>query len=356
MLNTAPCGPREVLILLEEMYELRMPVFLWGKPGIGKSQIVHHFVTKHDMHLVDLRLTTLESVDLRGLPRVDNELKQTIWMRPEFFPVEDKPTVIFLDELTAAEPRIQASSYQLILDRRIGSHVLPPSAWVVGAGNGLDDGSISYGMGDALADRFMHVNVVANAQDWITWSLDNNIHPAVTTFIRMKPECLDSSQGVDNTEQLVRPSPRSWERVSHVLHKTSGKTAKSLAVNGLVGEGVATQFFHTMDEIGQVPPFDVLLKMRPKDAARAVPKTLAALYGFTYGAVAYVKQIEEMEWVIRVQDALTEIQDENPRAEIQTLGMELLLAKAASLKVMSRLAESQAYRSVYQAKSREIVN
>lgn len=354
MLNTVPCGPRAVLPLLKEMYELRKPVFLWGKPGIGKSDVVREFATQNDMRLIDLRLTTLESVDLRGLPWIDGEHKQTAWMRPEFFPVDDEPTVIFLDELTAAEPRIQASSYQLVLDRCVGSHVLPPSAWVIGAGNGLDDSSISYGMGAALADRFLHVNMIANSQDWVAWALEHDVHPSVVTFIRLKPECLDSSQSVAGSEQLVTPSPRSWECVSRILKQVKNKSVQSLAINGLVGEGVAVQFIHTMEEIGQVPPMDALLKMAPGKAANSIPGSLSALYGFIYSAVACMERLSHMEWLIFVLDALARVRDGNPRAEIQSLGMELLLEKASRLKLMDQLVRSRAYTSAYKQKASQL--
>ena len=356
MLNMVPCGPRAVLPLLKEMYQLRQPVFLWGKPGIGKSDVVREFAAENDMRLIDLRLTTLESVDLRGLPWIDGQGKQTVWMRPEFFPVDETPTVIFLDELTAAEPRIQASSYQLILDRCVGPHVLPSSAWVIGAGNGVEDGAISYGMGAALADRFLHVNMVANSQDWVAWALDNNVHPSVVTFIRLKPECLDSSQGVPNSDQLVNPSPRSWARVSRILKQVKSRSVQSLAISGLVSEGVAVQFLHTMEEVGQVPPIDALLKMKPDRAASRVPGTLSALYGFTYSAVAYMEKLDQMEWLILTLEALARIQDSHPRAEIQSLGMELLIEKASRRNLMDQLVRSAAYSSAYKKKAAQLSN
>ncbi|MGH7743746.1 MAG: AAA family ATPase [Candidatus Dormibacteria bacterium] len=338
------------------MYQLKKPVFLWGKPGIGKSDLVREFAAESNMRLIDLRLTTLESVDLRGLPWIDNERMQTVWMKPEFFPTADIPTVVFLDELTAAEPRIQASSYQLILDRCVGSHVLPPSAWVIGAGNGLEDGAISYGMGAALADRFLHVNMVANPQDWIAWALDHDVHASVVTFIRLKPECLDSSQGIGGSEQMITPSPRSWEYVSRILKQAKSKSVQSLAISGLVGEGVAVQFLHTMEEVGQIPPIDALLKMTPSKAASRIPGTLSALYGFTYSAVAYVEKRDQMEWLILALEAMTKMQDSHPRAEIQSLGMELLLEKASRRKLMDQLVRSTAYTSTYKRKATELSN
>lgn len=331
-------------------------MFLWGKPGIGKSDVIRAFAAETNMRLIDLRLTTLESVDLRGLPWINADRNQTTWMKPEFFPDDDVPSIIFLDELTAAEPRIQASSYQLILDRCIGSHFLPPSAWVVGAGNGLDDGAISYGMGAALADRFLHVNMVANAQDWLSWALERDIHASVITFIRLKPECLDSSQGTPSSDQLIHPSPRSWEGVSQVLKKTKSSSVQSLAISGLVGEGVAVQFLHTMEEIGQIPPIDRLLRMTPEKASSRIPATLSALYGFTYGAVAYVDSLDQMEWLVLTLEAITKIEDNHPRAEIQSLGMELLLEKAARRNLMDSLSHSKAYRSAYKQKATTLAN
>ena len=225
---------------------------------------------------------------------------------------------------------------------------------MIGAGNDPGDRSISYGMGAALADRFLHVNMVANSQDWVAWALERDVHPSVVTFIRLKPECLDSSQGMAGSEQLVTPSPRSWECVSRILKQVKNKSVRSLAINGLVGEGVAVQFFHTMEEIGQVPPLDALLKMTPTKAASSIPCSLSALYGFTYSAVACMEKLSHMEWLISVLDALTKVRDGNPRAEIQSLGMELLLEKASRLKLMDRLVRSAAYTSGYKQKASEL--
>ncbi len=356
MLNSAPCSPKEVARLLPTAYELRMPAFLWGKPGIGKSGLIRQFAEQNRMDLIDLRLTTLESCDLRGLPRVNHESGQTEWMRPEFFPEIEAPIVIFLDELTAAEPRLQASAYQLILDRCIGKHRLPDQAWVVGAGNAPEDGAVSYGMGTALADRFLHVNVVANPDDWLSWAVDNSVAPEILAFICVRPEMLDSSGGQAQTEQLVTPSPRSWERVSRILQSNKDQRVQSLAVNGLVGEGVAVQFFHTLEEIGQLPPIEKLMRMRPQDAARQVPETLPSLYGLAYSLVRYSTDLSHFERSIELLNAMSELGGDLPRREIQALGMELLLGKAGRTNLFAALTSSSTYLNVYRGKAQELVS
>jgi hypothetical protein len=356
MLNTLPSSPKESLRFLPTAYELRMPVFLWGKPGIGKSDIVRQFAQEHRMDLIDLRLTTLESCDLRGLPRINHETGQTEWMRPEFLPTIDTPVAIFLDELTAAEPRIQASAYQLILDRCIGKHRLPDQAWVIGAGNAPEDGAVSYGMGTALADRFVHIRMVANPQDWMEWAVDHAIAAEVITFIRVRPEMLDSCGGQEQTEQLVTPSPRSWARVSQVLQQTRDQRVRSIAVNGLVGEAIAVDFFHTLEEIGQLPAMDKLLSMPPKEAARKVPATIPALYGLAYSLVRFITDLPDYERGMELLDAVSTIKDSLPRREIQSLGMELLLGKAQRSKLLRALTQTETYLQVYRSKAKELVH
>ena len=355
MLNIAPTSPGQAAKFLPVAYKLRLPVFLWGKPGVGKSDLIRGFARAEKMDLIDLRLTTLESCDLRGLPRINHETGETEWVRPEFLPRNDSPVVIFLDELTAAEPRIQASAYQLILDRCIGRHRLPDQAWVVGAGNAPEDGAVSYGMGTALADRFAHLRIIPGADDWIEWAIPSGIASEVVTFIRVRPEMLDSCSGQERTEQLVNPSPRSWARVSKVLQETRDERARSIAVNGLVGEAVAVQFFHTLEEIGQLPPLARLLEMPARLAAREVPATISALYGLAYSLVAYVSTLAHFEKAIELLQAVTESRDRLPRAEIQTLGMELLLGKAHHSGLFKALTKSAAYQSVYRGKARELV-
>ena len=45
------------------------PVMLWGPPGVGKSQIVAQIGRRHQVPVIDIRLSQMEPSDLRGLPR-----------------------------------------------------------------------------------------------------------------------------------------------------------------------------------------------------------------------------------------------------------------------------------------------
>ena len=131
----------------------RRATMLWGTRGVGKSSIVQQVAQHFGVPLVDLRLTTIEPVDIRGAIYADDVQGKTVWFPPEFLPAPTAPEgILFLDELTAADQRLQISAYSLILDRRVGHYNLPDGWLVVAAGNASFHGAVSHDMGTALAD------------------------------------------------------------------------------------------------------------------------------------------------------------------------------------------------------------
>jgi len=56
---------------LQHLSERKVPVFLWGPPGIGKSSIVAQIAKEKDIGFIDLRLSLLDPTDLRGIPFFD---------------------------------------------------------------------------------------------------------------------------------------------------------------------------------------------------------------------------------------------------------------------------------------------
>lgn len=348
-LNTISTTPGKLPALLNYLYKLKMAAFIWGEPGVGKSDSVKQFAKDNSMQLEDIRLTQMDAPDLRGLQWVDETNGVTKSYRPEFFPVENIPGVIFLDELTAAEPRMQATSYQLVLDRRIGPHILPDKWMVIGAGNSPEDGAISYKMGSALSDRFVHINVEANPVDWMTWAIEHNIHPTVLSFIRVKPDYLTSVQGQAKSNQLIAPSPRSWARVSEVMLKVEDKACNSILINGLVGDAAAVEFKHTVEEIADLPSMsDILSHKDAKTAIKGIPMKIACLYGLAYSLASYVKEGYQISKAMAIFDAIRLKKDTNlPVAEIETLANEMLLQKAVKLGILKQIVDSEAYQNYY---------
>ncbi len=75
-----------------------------GPRGVGKSSFVHQVAAHFGVPLVDLRLTTIEPVDIRGAIYADEDQAKTIWFPPELLPTAEQPDgILFLDEPTAAD-------------------------------------------------------------------------------------------------------------------------------------------------------------------------------------------------------------------------------------------------------------
>lgn len=353
MINTVPLTPGKLLPCLETLHDLKMPAYLHGAPGIGKSSIIRDFAAQKGLPLHVVILSQIEAADLRGLPALDHKNKRTTWYPPEFLP-SDGAGILFLDELSAAEPRLQVAAYQLILDRRVGDYVLPPGWWVVGAGNAPDDGAVSFDMGSALADRLVHFHVVPEPREWIRWGQNNGISPEVLAFIQVKPDFLESNQLQQQNGQLIGPTPRSWERVSRVSELEKTRAVREYIVSGIVGEAAAAEFFHVVEELADLAPIADILDAPEAQLDALLPKTLPGLYGLTYSLTAYVHDLETARAATRVLNRLGEIEDDLPRAEIQALAMELLIEKVGKLGFFFLYGDSPEYQQ-YREKARQIV-
>ena len=102
--NTSPVSAGGALAALRAGFDaqaggaMTAAWMLHGRPGIGKTQIVQQLAAETGSRLFDLRLTTIEPQDLRGLPFYDHEAKRTVWYPPEDLPSDpDQPFNGFVD-------------------------------------------------------------------------------------------------------------------------------------------------------------------------------------------------------------------------------------------------------------------
>ena len=214
------------------------PVFLWGPPGVGKSDITRQASEEKGIDVIDVRLGQMDAVDMRGIPYVENGV--TKWAVPEFFPRDpNSKAILFLDELSSADPSIQVAAYQLILERQCGEYHLPPKVYVCAAGNRSQDNAVSLPISSALANRMLHIEVDPTPNAWCEWAVTTGIAPEVVGFIRFCPKMLFV---LDKDCERGWASPRSWARVSEILSYGLDPYALRASVVGLVGESAAAQF------------------------------------------------------------------------------------------------------------------
>jgi hypothetical protein len=243
-------------------------VFVWGLTGIGKSSIIDQSVRRlaygdkepeelpesnsngpamtctvyGQWGLIDLRISLLDSSDLKGIPSPENNL--TRWFPPEELPLEGQEDrfpefgVLFLDEMNLAEPAVQSASYSLVLDRKVGNHKLLKGWKVVAAGNLMSEEAFTHELGHPLKNRFLHYMLVPDLEAFKAWGYAANIEPDIIAFLSYAPDYLhrDDSQGA-----YAFPTPRSWQYADEIL-KIFSNGQRMVNLSACIGQGATTQF------------------------------------------------------------------------------------------------------------------
>jgi hypothetical protein len=241
---TVPAGATTISVktsdaaaMIAVLLEADQPVMLHGNPGIGKSDIVRQASALRGARCIDVRVSTLDAVDLRGLPTVVNG--STSWATPSFFPRDPNEDVTFFaDELNRGSVSIMNGMLELCLDRRLGDYRFPSRVRVVAAVNDKDVGVSP--MPSALMLRFTHVYIVPDVKDWVKWAAANDIAPVVHAFIRFRPELLSAF----DPKSPSSPNPRGWAFISKIVknHSTLNEAARYALYCGTVGEAAGVEF------------------------------------------------------------------------------------------------------------------
>ena len=200
--------------------------FLWGPPGVGKSDGINELAellsdrTGKKVIVTDIRLLLFSPIDLRGVPVADENRQFTDWLKPRILdlnPSKDIVNILFLDELSAAPQSVQAAAYQLTLNRAIGEHKLPDNTLVMAAGNRTTDRAVAYKMPSALANRMMHFDICVDFETWSQWAIEKgNIHPYVLGYLSYDMSKLYLED--KSIDEVAFPTPRSWMFVSNILN------------------------------------------------------------------------------------------------------------------------------------------
>ncbi|MFM7133996.1 MAG: AAA family ATPase [Planctomycetota bacterium] len=262
--------PTEIKKNLDALWKTRWPAFIWGPPGVGKSAIVAQLAAERGLQLVDIRAPLLDPTDLRGIPAVVGDRAE--WFAPSFLPRADAPPgVLFFDELNAATPIVQASLYQLVLDRRIGDYRLPDGWHIVAAGNREEDRSVVFRMPSALANRFVHLEFTPTFDDWREWAVRRQLNPMIVAFLSLRRELLHKPGG---TERAF-PTPRSWEIAADIIDAFGQGVASDEALVGTVGKGAAIELMKFLQSELTSVDIDALLAA-PETAP--IPTKISSLY------------------------------------------------------------------------------
>jgi hypothetical protein len=271
-------GPKGAMKAIRKAIQTRRPTFLWGPPGIGKSDVVKQIGEQAGREVIDVRLALWEPTDIKGIPYYNADQGKMVWAPPSELPTDPESTaIIFLDELNSAPPAVQAAAYQLILNRAVGTYKLPKGVDLVAAGNREGDRGVTYRMPAPLANRFVHLEMKVDFDDFQDWATLNKVHPDVVGYVGFAKQDLYDFDPKSPSKSFA--TPRSWVFVSELLQDDDcDNDTLSTLIAGAVGDGLATKFMAHRKIAGRLPKAEDILSGKVKDLQI---KEVSAMYSLT---------------------------------------------------------------------------
>jgi len=261
----------ELASLVKHYYEHKLPLFVWGTFGIGKSQVINEvarvkaveqkreFVEWNKMTeeekdnvskepekyfvLIDIRLSEYDSSDIKGLPNFKDGEKSIEFRVPYWALLLENPKsdgILFFDEINLATPLVISSCYKIIYDRVVNNSKINENWLIMGCGNKSEDRAYTHDMAPPLRDRGGEVELMTPGIDgWTNWATQNAIDSRIIGFVNFKSSALFN---VNFTDEQKFTTTRGWERVSKLIQGVSKYPQLDLVSGSAIGEGIAKEF------------------------------------------------------------------------------------------------------------------
>lgn len=245
--------------------------FVSGAPGLGKSECVKQFAAAQAKELgkeyyegpefynvdnygfIDLRLNSIDVIDLSGLPMIDKQNMETKFTRSPYIPA-DGHGILFMDELPQAKPANMAAVSQLILDKRVGPYSLGDNWKIITAGNRTKDRASANRLPTHVANRLTKLELDFQIEPFVDFMHANGVAEDAVAFAKHRPTLLESFK--PNNE--VNCTPRSYIVASRYLDLPE-EIMYSL-MSGTIGEGVTAEFIAFSKLYRHLPDISEFLK------------------------------------------------------------------------------------------------
>lgn len=337
MINTVSCTPDEAKELIKNLRGLNLSFMLWGATGVGKSEAVRQLADELDAELRDIRLCQKQPTDIGGLPALDHETRQTVFYPPAFLAArtDEKAVVLFFDEISLAPDDTKGAVLGILEERRQGNMEIPDNWIIVAAGNRPEDLANARGLGAAANRRLLHIVIEPQLEATLEHFMKIGIAPEVLAFLKVFPQHLSGEEAARTQKHELYPRPASWEKVSKILSelRKADKRVKHLAVAGIIGDSVASEFMLLAEEVKNMKSVDDLLEIQrktPSKIGRFLPDTINGLYALSFAIATRASEetaVELLELINRFDEQLNERFAALPMRDLQTMAGSLLLDK-----------------------------
>jgi hypothetical protein len=133
-------------------------------------------------------------------------------------------------------------------------------------------------MSTALQSRLAHIELTVDADSWVEWAQNNDVHHMITSFIQFKPGQLYTFKP-DHTDKTYA-CPRTWEFANRVMKVTEDGSPNRLPMlAGTLSEGVAREFLTFVKIFADLPKMSAIVAAPETIKVPNEPSILYALTG-----------------------------------------------------------------------------
>lgn len=274
-------------------YGSRRTPYLRGRPGIGKTDMVHRMAAdlaaRHGepVPVVEFHLASVSEVDLRGYLIPDGD--QATFTKPAYWKTVDAHPrgILFLDEFPQASHEVQKAAAPLLLSGSIGDWKLPGGWMVVAAGNRTDDQAGANSMLSHVLNRMCVIDIDApDVDDWVIWAANKQLAPEIIAFAKLRPDVVFNGH-IPTEEDRPYCTPRSLHALADVAAQWEGGLQRMVTreagggidvINGFIGEGAGAELVGVIRTAINLPSFEEVMG-NPKECR--VPTDPADAYAMS---------------------------------------------------------------------------
>lgn len=226
---------------------------LISERGVGKTSAFKQCADELGIGYMGLYAAALEGPDFMGLPDKDREKGITRYLAPQFLPtiqavnegLYPEKGLLVLEELNRVPSDTTSVLYPLLLERKVNGHSLAPG-WKIGVTMNPDTMNYSVNsLDDAMLDRFVSIEITANLEDYLDYSIMNGSNDDVLAFLQACSDMLlIVKNSADATALSKSPTPRGWTKVQELLNncKLEDRMMMEL-IAGILGPETTSAFY-----------------------------------------------------------------------------------------------------------------
>ena len=211
----------------------RLPFYLEGAPGIGKTEAVKQIADELGIGFVSFSITHHTRNSLIGLPvirdieepGIDGTMhkgKYTEYTMSEIIarPMQEYAKghtegILLLDEFNCASEILMPTMLAFLQTRNIGMYRLPDNWIIVLCGNPKEYNDSAKAFSAAILDRVRRISIRTDAKAFLSYADQIQMHPLILGFLKQNEHRIYHISGTREELQVV--TFRGWENLSHMM-------------------------------------------------------------------------------------------------------------------------------------------